>query len=118
MMASWRAQAGHHDPCLQQYMRSIYPPGLLQVYVVGEVGIMEELELKGIQALGGPEDAGKTVELKAGYAMPHDKDVSLPVDGNAVSGRCGLVCIQHIVPSMQQTILESVITGPPSRLSC
>ena len=61
---------------------------LLQVYVVGEVGIMEELELKGIQALGGPEDAGKTVELKAGYAMPHDKDVSLPVDGNAVCGSC------------------------------
>lgn len=49
---------------------------------------MEELELKGIQALGGPEDAGKTVELKAGYAMPHDKDVSLPVDGTAVCGRC------------------------------
>ena len=48
---------------------------------------MEELELKGIQALGGPEDAGKTVELKAGYAMPHDKDVSPPVDGDAVCGR-------------------------------
>lgn len=52
-----------------------------KVYVVGEVGIMEELELKGIQALGGPEDAGKTVELKAGYAMPHDKDVGAVVVG-------------------------------------
>ena len=69
-------------------MQPSFAPGLLQVYVVGELGIMEELELKGIQALGGPEDAGKTVELKAGFAMPHDKDVSLPGGDNAVCGTC------------------------------
>ena len=83
-------------------MQSCSAPGLLQVYVVGEVGIMEELELKGIQALGGPEDAGKTVELKAGYAMPHDKDVSLSVDRDAVCCREIILSpLQRTTPGMQ-----------------
>lgn len=47
----------------------------LQVYVIGETGILEELDLKGIQHLGGPEDATKTVTLKAGEYMEHDHDV-------------------------------------------
>ncbi len=47
-----------------------------QVYLMGDVGIEEELDLKGIKYLGGPGDADHKVELKAGYAMPHDKDVS------------------------------------------
>ena len=46
-----------------------------QVYVVGDVGIEEELDLKGIAHIGGPADAGKQVELKPGYALPHDHDV-------------------------------------------
>ncbi len=48
---------------------------LLQVYIVGEVGIQEELDLKGIRHCGGPADADKKIELKPGYAMPHDEDV-------------------------------------------
>ena len=101
-------------------MQPIPAPGLLQVYVVGEVGIMEELELKGIQALGGPEDAGKTVELKAGFAMPHDKDVSLPVDGNAVCGSCDPVSSQQIMRACSNLFLnlKSVISGLHVRLSC
>lgn len=46
-----------------------------QVYVVGDVGIQEELDLHGYQHFGGPEDAGKVIELKAGYALPHDENV-------------------------------------------
>ena len=46
-----------------------------QVYVIGEVGIIEELELKGIQWIGGPDDADKKIELKPGFALPHDEDV-------------------------------------------
>ena len=42
---------------------------------MGDVGIEEELDLKGIKYLGGPGDADHKVELKAGYAMPHDPDV-------------------------------------------
>ena len=45
------------------------------MYVVGDVGIEEELDLLGIQHLGGPSDGDKTVDLKPGYALPHDKDV-------------------------------------------
>ena len=44
---------------------------------MGDVGIEEELDLKGIKYLGGPGDADHKVELKAGYAMPHDPDVGL-----------------------------------------
>ena len=46
-----------------------------QVYVVGEVGIIEELDLKGIQHIGGREDADKKIELKPGFALPHDVSV-------------------------------------------
>ncbi len=48
----------------------------LQVYVVGDVGIQEELDLKGINHIGGPADKDQIVELKPGYALPHDHDVS------------------------------------------
>jgi hypothetical protein len=46
-----------------------------QVYVVGEVGIQEELDLKGIAHCGGPADANKKIELKPGFALHHDPDV-------------------------------------------
>lgn len=49
----------------------------LQVYVIGETGILEELDLKGIEHLGGPEDAEKVVTLKKGEYMEHDPDVSV-----------------------------------------
>ena len=44
---------------------------------MGDVGIEEEFDLKGINYLGGPKDGEHKVELKAGYAMPHDPDVML-----------------------------------------
>lgn len=39
------------------------------MYVIGEVGIIEELELKGIQHLGGPADVGKVIELTPGMRL-------------------------------------------------
>lgn len=63
------------------YLESINFPKNKKVYVVGDVGIEEELDLLGIQHLGGPSDAGKTVDLKPGYALPHDKDVGAVVVG-------------------------------------
>lgn len=51
------------------------------MYVVGEVGIQEELDLKGIKHSGGPADAGKVVNLKPGEYMEHDKDIGAVVVG-------------------------------------
>ena len=44
--------------------------------MVGDVGIQEELDLSGYSHFGGPEDAGKTIDLKPGFALPHDENVS------------------------------------------
>jgi hypothetical protein len=47
------------------------------VYVIGEEGIQQELDLKGIKHSGGPADADKRVNLKPGEYMEHDPQVSL-----------------------------------------
>jgi len=52
-----------------------------KVYVVGEVGIQEELDLVGIPYIGGPEDGDKKIELKPGFFLDHDKDVGAVVVG-------------------------------------
>ena len=44
------------------------------MYVIGDVGILEELDLHGFSYFGGPEDGSKQVQLSAGYAMPHDEN--------------------------------------------
>lgn len=62
------------------YLESIDFPQDKKVYVVGEVGIQEELDLKGIKHIGGPADGDKKVELKPGTFLEHDHDVS-GIDG-------------------------------------
>jgi len=59
---------------------------LAQAYIVGEEGIQQELDLKGIRHLGGPEDAGKAVTLKSGELMHHDPEVR--VWGGVERGGC------------------------------
>ncbi|KAL8517889.1 hypothetical protein ACS0TY_009269 [Phlomoides rotata] len=63
------------------YLKSIDFPKDKKVYVVGEDGILKELELAGIQYLGGPEDGEKKIELKPGYMMEHDENVGAVVVG-------------------------------------
>jgi phosphoglycolate phosphatase len=63
------------------FLRSENFPADKKVYVVGEVGIQEELDLAGIKHIGGPQDAGKTVTLSAGELMHHDPDVAAVVVG-------------------------------------
>ena len=52
-----------------------------KVYVIGEIGIQEELDLKGIKHLGGPSDADKKINLSPGEFMEHDHDVGAVVVG-------------------------------------
>ncbi len=51
---------------------------LVQVYVIGDVGILEELDLKGYQYIGGPQDNDQKIVLSPGYKLEHDHDVRLP----------------------------------------
>ncbi|KAI7841124.1 hypothetical protein COHA_005095 [Chlorella ohadii] len=63
------------------YLEAIEFPKDKKVYVVGEVGIQEELDLKGIAHIGGPADADKKVELKPGMLLEQDPDVAAVVVG-------------------------------------
>uniref|UniRef100_A0A0D9X6T3 Phosphoglycolate phosphatase n=1 Tax=Leersia perrieri TaxID=77586 RepID=A0A0D9X6T3_9ORYZ len=56
------------------YLQSIDFPKDKKVYVIGEEGILKELELAGFQYLGGPSNGDKKIELKPGFYMEHDKD--------------------------------------------
>ncbi|KAK9832335.1 hypothetical protein WJX74_006874 [Apatococcus lobatus] len=53
-----------------------------KVYVIGDVGILEELDLKGYQYIGGPADNDKKIELSPGYALEHDHDVQAVIVGH------------------------------------
>ena len=52
-----------------------------KVYIIGEVGIEQELDLIGVPWIGGGSDAGKKIELKSGYALPHDENVGAVIVG-------------------------------------
>eukprot|EP01025_Chloroclados_australasicus_P025548 TRINITY_DN25497_c0_g2_i1.p2 TRINITY_DN25497_c0_g2~~TRINITY_DN25497_c0_g2_i1.p2 ORF type:complete len:369 (+),score=42.52 TRINITY_DN25497_c0_g2_i1:73-1107(+) len=52
-----------------------------KVYVIGEVGIIEELEKSGYTYLGGPADADKKVKLAKGEKMVQDEDVAAVIVG-------------------------------------
>ncbi|CAM8929866.1 unnamed protein product [Rhodiola kirilowii] len=76
-----------------------FPPEK-KVYVIGEEGILEELNLAGFTGLGGPEDGKKTVELKANQLFEHDKSVGAVVVGldqyiNYYKLQYGTLCIRE-----------------------
>ncbi|KAF5741569.1 phosphoglycolate phosphatase 1B chloroplastic-like [Tripterygium wilfordii] len=82
------------------YLKSINFPKDKKVYVIGEDGILKELELAGFQYLGGPEDGGKKIELKPGFLMEQDKDVGAVVVGfdryfNYYKVQYGTLCIRE-----------------------
>ncbi|XP_071689762.1 phosphoglycolate phosphatase 2 [Rutidosis leptorrhynchoides] len=76
-----------------------FPPEK-KVYVIGGEGILEELKLAGFTGLGGPEDANKTVQLKANTLFEHDKTVGAVVVGidpyiNYYKLQYGTLCIRQ-----------------------
>ncbi|CAI9302143.1 unnamed protein product [Lactuca saligna] len=82
------------------YLQSIDFPKDKKIYVIGEEGILIELELAGFSYLGGPEDGGKKIELKPGYLMEHDKDVGAVVVGfdryfNYYKVQYGTLCVRE-----------------------
>ncbi|KAI2502552.1 haloacid dehalogenase-like hydrolase [Fragilaria crotonensis] len=52
-----------------------------KVYVVGEVGICEELDLINVPWIGGPSDQGKQPDMSPGGFMEHDHDVGAVIVG-------------------------------------
>jgi len=52
-----------------------------KVYIVGEVGICEELDLIDVPWIGGPADKDKAPDMGPGGALPHDKDVGAVIVG-------------------------------------
>ncbi|KAF3773904.1 Phosphoglycolate phosphatase 1B [Nymphaea thermarum] len=63
------------------FLQSINFPKEKKVYIVGEEGICEELELIGLTCLGGPEDGKKMIDLKPDLFVEHDKSVGAVVVG-------------------------------------
>lgn len=56
-------------------------PAGKKVYIIGQEGIGEELDLLGIPHIGGPSDAGKTIKLGPGVKVEHDHDVAAVIVG-------------------------------------
>lgn len=56
-------------------------PSDKKVYVIGEEGILEELELAGFTGLGGPADSKKNIVLKSNFQFEYDKSVGAVVVG-------------------------------------
>jgi len=52
-----------------------------KVYVIGEVGIVEELNLIGVPNIGGPDDNGKVPDMGPGGKLEHDHDVGAVIVG-------------------------------------
>ena len=52
-----------------------------KVYIIGESGICEELDLVGISHLGGPSDSGKVPDMGSGGRIEVDSDVRAVVVG-------------------------------------
>lgn len=52
-----------------------------KVYVIGEIGITQELDLIGVPYIGGPDDAEKQPNMNAGDRLEHDHDVGAVVVG-------------------------------------
>jgi 4-nitrophenyl phosphatase/phosphoglycolate phosphatase len=52
-----------------------------KVYLIGEIGICQELDLIGVPYIGGPEDSDKQPDMSSGGRLEIDKDVGAVIVG-------------------------------------
>lgn len=52
-----------------------------KVYIIGEIGICEELDLIDVPWVGGPDDMGKVPDMGPGDKLEHDHDVGAVIVG-------------------------------------
>ena len=64
-----------------------------KVYIIGQEGIGEELDLIGVPHIGGPADANKVIKLGPGVKVDHDHDVGA---GNKLSNPLDHIHVYNI----------------------
>ena len=84
-----------------------------KVYVIGEIGIPEELDLIGVPYIGGPADAGKIPEMGPGGKLTVDEDVGAVVVGfdrtiNYYKIQYAQLCINELNAEFIATNLDAV----------
>ncbi|XWS18079.1 hypothetical protein CRYUN_Cryun32bG0011000 [Craigia yunnanensis] len=82
------------------YFKVNHFPPQKKVYVIGGEGILQELQLAGFTALGGPEDGEKRVQLKSNCFFEYDRNVGAVVVGldpdiNYYKLQYGTLCIRE-----------------------
>lgn len=84
-----------------------------KVYIIGEVGIGEELDLIGVPHIGGPADAGKKPDMGPGGFMEVDPDVGAVIVGfdrtvNYYKIQYAQLCINELGAEFIATNLDAV----------
>lgn len=84
-----------------------------KVYIIGESGIGEELDLIGVPHLGGPADAGKQPDMGPGGFMEVDRDVGAVIVGfdrtvNYYKIQYAQLCINDLGAEFIATNLDAV----------
>lgn len=84
-----------------------------KVYVIGEIGICEELDLIGVPYIGGPADAGKEPNMGPGGTLEVDEDVGAVVVGfdrtvNYYKIQYAQLCINELGAEFIATNLDAV----------
>jgi len=84
-----------------------------KAYIIGEIGIPEELDLIGVPYIGGPADAGKEPDMGSGGRLEVDEDVGAVIVGfdrtvNYYKIQYAQLCINELGAEFIATNLDAV----------